>query len=90
MGKMQLEGQVVKLKKPLAIMTLRKPDDSSTEYHVAGTVRQKLVFKTRPVPVISKAAAPAGPSLCGTKRTRADEGPQSSPQGAHAGEATVC
>ena len=89
MGKMQLEGHVVQLKKPLAIMTLRKPDESSTEYHVAGTVRQKLVFKTRQVPVPVAKAAPAAPSLCGTKRTRAAEGPQASPQGAQPAEATV-
>ena len=52
MGKMMLEGEVVKLKKPLAIMSLVKEDDGAkTEYHAAGVVRQKLVFKTRPVPV---------------------------------------
>ena len=76
MGKMQIEGELVKLKKPLAIMTLVKPEDGSTEYHAAGVVRQKIVFKTRPVPIIVKAAAPAGSSLCGTKRTRADPEPE--------------
>lgn len=73
MGKMQLEGEVVKLKKPLAIMTLVKPEDGSTEYHAVGVVRQKLVFKTRPVPIIVKAAAPSGSSLVGTKRVRSEE-----------------
>ena len=58
MGRMQLEGELVKLKKPLAIMSLNKQDDGATEYHAAGVVREKLVFKTRPVPV-NKAAAPA-------------------------------
>ena len=72
MGKMQLEGEVVKLKKPMAIMTLVKPEDGTTEYHAAGIVRQKIVFKTRPVPVIAK---PTGPSLCGGKRARADPAP---------------
>ena len=74
MGKMQLEGEVVKLKKPLAIMSLVKPDDNTTEYHAAGIVRQKYVFKTRPVPVITKqASGTTGSSLVGAKRARADE-----------------
>lgn len=73
MGKMQLEGELVKLKKPLAIMSMVKPQDGSTEYHVAGVVRSKVVFKTRPVPVLAKvaaAAAAASSSVCGTKRVR--------------------
>ena len=72
MGRTQLEGEVVKLKKPLAIMSLVKPGNGSTEYHAAGVVRQKLVFKTRPVPVVSKPTGLSGPSMCGAKRTRAD------------------
>ena len=72
MGKMMLEGEVVKLKKPLAIMSLVKEDDGAkTEYHAAGVVRQKLVFKTRPVPVIVK-ATDASASVCGTKRPRVE------------------
>ena len=74
MGKMQLEGEVVKLKKPLAIMSLIKLEEGATEYHTAGVVRQKVVFKTRPVPVVvAKAAPPAAASMCGNKRMRADE-----------------
>ena len=72
MGKMQLEGEVVKLKKPLAIMSLVKPDESTTEYHAAGIVRRKIVFKTRPVPVVTKPASEAT-SLVGGKRARVDE-----------------
>ena len=49
-GKMQLEGKEVTLKKPLAIMTLVKPEDGSPEYHAAGIVRRKYVFTARPVP----------------------------------------
>ena len=71
MGRMQMEGELVKLKKPLAIMSLVKPEDGSTEYHAAGVVRSKVVFKTRPVPVITKSSSAAGSSLVGTKRTRA-------------------
>ena len=73
MGRMQLEGELVKLKKPLAIMSLVKSEDGTTEYHAAGVVREKLVFKTRPVPVTKKVAAEPAPSLVGTKRTRAEE-----------------
>lgn len=51
MGKTQLEGQRVPLKRPIAVMTLQKPDDGSREYHAVGIVRTKLVFKTRPVPL---------------------------------------
>lgn len=69
MGKMQLEGELVKLKKPLAIMSLVKPEEGAAEYHIAGVVRQKFVFKARPVPVITK---PTGPSVCGAKRARAE------------------
>lgn len=71
MGKMQLEGTEVKLKKPLAIMTLIKPDDGSTQYHTAGVVRQKLVFKTRPVPA-SRPPLPEPSTQCGSKRARVD------------------
>ena len=60
LGKMQLEGKEVKLKKPLAIMSLVKREDGTSEYHAAGVVRQKVVFKTRPVPVSRpQAAVPA-------------------------------
>lgn len=76
MGKMQLEGEVVKLKKPLAIMSLQK-DDGATEYHAAGVVRQKFVFKTRPVPVVIK-ATDSSSSVCGTKRARI-EGQENGP-----------
>ena len=56
MGKTELEGELVKLKKPLAIMSLVKPEGGHSEYHAAGIVRQKYVFKTRPVPVNVKLA----------------------------------
>ena len=77
MGKMQLEGEVVKLKKPLAIMSLVKPDDATTEYHAAGIVRQKVVFKTRAVP-INRPQAGSDVTTCGNKRMRADEPPKAS------------
>ncbi len=70
MGKMQLEGESIKLKKPLVVMSLHKGSDGTSEYHTKGVVRQKLVFKSRPVP----AARPAVLTSAGSnKRTRADE-----------------
>ncbi|KAF0731087.1 hypothetical protein Ae201684P_011701 [Aphanomyces euteiches] len=50
-----LEGKVVKLGKPMAIMRKKAIDDNSTEqtkaYTVVGIARKKLVFSTRPKPV---------------------------------------
>ena len=70
-GKNKLEGEEVKLKKPIAVMTLRKEEEGSREYHAMGIVRSKLVFKHRPVPASRPASvAQAAP---GRKRTRADE-----------------
>ena len=81
MGKQQLEGEFVKLKKPLAIMSLIKPkdpEDGPNEYHAAGVVRQKLVFRTRPVPA-SRPPLPEPSTLCGSKRARPDGDPAASP-----------
>ncbi len=57
MGKQQLEGSIVKLKKPLVVMTLQS-EEGGREYHAAGVVRQKFVFKTRPVPAVVVQVAP--------------------------------
>jgi hypothetical protein len=70
-GKNKLEGEEVKLKKPVAVMTLRKDFSGAREYHAIGIVRSKLVFKNRPIPASRPASvAQAAP---GRKRTRADE-----------------
>ena len=74
MGKMQLEGSEVKLKKPFAVTNLipGSEEGGAPEYHVVGVIRQKMVFKTRPVPA-SRPELPQKPqpALCGTKRARA-------------------
>ena len=76
MGKMQLEGQQVALKKPLAIMTLVTPEDSTKkEYHAAGVVRHKLVFRTRPVPA-SRPPLPEPSTTVGSKRARPSDATQ--------------
>jgi chromosome transmission fidelity protein 8 len=62
-GSTALVGKVVRLEKPLAVLA---PDDTvddhtvaedeSTDEHwrIVGVVRNKLVFKTRPQPIVSK------------------------------------
>ena len=51
----------------------KDPEDGPNEYHAAGVVRQKLVFKTRPIPVPRERPPPEQPALVGSKRARADE-----------------
>ena len=47
-----LQGQVAKLKKPLtAIQREGASTEGDVHYRVVGTVRRKLLFKTRPRPV---------------------------------------
>lgn len=73
MGKMQLEGKEIPLKKPLAVMSLVKPEDGSTEYHVAGVVRKKVVFRNRPAPVtVEPTTVGADRGAVGTKRMRSE------------------
>ncbi|ETW02234.1 hypothetical protein H310_05793 [Aphanomyces invadans] len=54
-----LEGKVVKLPKPMAIMRKKAKevsaddtDTTSTAYTVVGIARKKLVFNSRPKPVV--------------------------------------
>lgn len=73
MGKAQLEGEEVKLKKPIAVMALRKVDSGEREYSAVGIVRTKLVFKARPVPVVRPAlATDAAPCTVSNKRIRTE------------------
>jgi len=59
-GKQQLKGRIIKLKKPLAVMTL---EEDGKEYHVQGVVRQKFVFTKRPEPaLVPQVASPAARS----------------------------
>ncbi|EOD30499.1 hypothetical protein EMIHUDRAFT_59727, partial [Emiliania huxleyi CCMP1516] len=59
-GKGEMPGERVRLKKPLAIMSKVRPDGDvpspggsppACEYHAVGVVREKLVFNTRPTPI---------------------------------------
>ena len=50
-GYHRLEGKLVALKKPLAI--LRRPEEGASAYEVVGVVRAKYHFKNRPRALIS-------------------------------------
>jgi len=64
-----LEGKIVTLQKPLAVLhragSRSGPEDAEemdveeskqTSYEMIGLVRRKIVFATRPMPVVSPAA----------------------------------
>ncbi|RZF38588.1 hypothetical protein LSTR_LSTR010921 [Laodelphax striatellus] len=61
-GHQLLYGKVVNLENPLAVLHRnRKPSDSDktqTEYIVKALVKKKLLFKTRPKPIISNLPKP--------------------------------
>ncbi|XP_054288233.1 chromosome transmission fidelity protein 8 homolog [Macrosteles quadrilineatus] len=47
-----LYGKAVTLEKPFAVLE-KSSDSNSTEYIVKALVKQKLLFKTRPKPIIA-------------------------------------
>ena len=57
-----LTGSFVKLDKPLAVMEKKTSsaeemdcdDQAQTSYEITALVRKKLIFKTRPKPIVSK------------------------------------
>ncbi|OQR83745.1 chromosome transmission fidelity protein 8-like isoform X2 [Achlya hypogyna] len=54
-GNHLLEGKITKLVKPMAIMRKEgsKDDGPGTAYTVVGIARKKLIFNTRPKPVLT-------------------------------------
>ncbi|XP_067118662.1 chromosome transmission fidelity protein 8 homolog [Centruroides vittatus] len=48
-----LFGKVVELQKPFAILK-RERTETSTEYAVTAVIRRKVLFRTRPKPIVSK------------------------------------
>lgn len=58
-GYHQLEGSVVALKKPLAVMQKVRDAAGGAELEVVGVIRKKLWFKNRPKALISKPDARA-------------------------------
>jgi len=56
-GKHQLEGRLVSIKKPFAVLKKRcAPEGEESDsacYDVIGVIRQKLHFKSRPKPLVA-------------------------------------
>lgn len=47
-----LHGKEAKFDKPLAVLEKSKTNDGQTEYLVKAIITKKLLFKTRPKPII--------------------------------------
>lgn len=63
-----LEGKLVTLQKPLAVLHRAQPnEDDGTSYDMIGLVRRKIVFAKRPMPVINAAAVKQGMEAGGAK-----------------------
>ena len=70
-GKVSIEGEEFKLKKPLAVMSLNKAADGTREYRALGVVRHKVIFRRRPLPIHNGGrAAAAAPMTEANKRQR--------------------
>ncbi|VDP88469.1 unnamed protein product [Echinostoma caproni] len=53
-----LFGKLIAMEKPF-VVTKKSQNNGHTEYHVVGVVRKKLIFKTRPRPIILSGPKPA-------------------------------
>ncbi|KAJ1858131.1 hypothetical protein GGH12_001720 [Coemansia sp. RSA 1822] len=47
-GVHRVQGSLVKLKKPLAVLKKRVADDGSISYDIEAVVKEKFLFKLRP------------------------------------------
>lgn len=47
-------GKEVAMDKPYAVLEKKVPDKTGSEYVVKAIVRRKLLFKTRPKPIVSQ------------------------------------
>jgi hypothetical protein len=51
----KLQGEVVKLKKPFAVLEKKhNPGSTETEYEIVAVLRKKYVFATRPQPLVDE------------------------------------
>lgn len=48
-----LNGKIQNLEKPIAVIEREKIDDNNTEYKIEAIITKKILFKTRPKPIIS-------------------------------------
>lgn len=48
-----LYGKVVQLEKPFAVLMKQAADPAGTRYAVTALIKTKLLFKTRPKPIIT-------------------------------------
>lgn len=55
LGHHVLNGKEVKMEQPMAVIE-KVTDDSKTQYKVKAVVKKKLIFKSRPKPIISNVA----------------------------------
>ncbi|XP_017779894.1 PREDICTED: chromosome transmission fidelity protein 8 homolog [Nicrophorus vespilloides] len=51
-GNHLMYGKESKMEKPLAMLRRVKSDETGAEYHVNAIIRQKILFKTRPKPIV--------------------------------------
>ena len=49
----RLEGQIVKLKKPFAVLQKKKTTEE-TAHEIVAIIRQKYLFSTRPQPIVNE------------------------------------
>lgn len=52
-GKQVLEGSMLQLKKPQAVLSKRR-EEPQTHYEVVGVIRRKVSFTARPTPLIER------------------------------------
>lgn len=50
-----LFGKEVKFEKPLALLEKKQTAESCTEYTVRSIITKKILFKTRPKPIVAQA-----------------------------------
>lgn len=55
LGHHVLSGKEVKLEQPMAVIE-KEANDGKTQYKVKAVVKKKLLFKSRPKPIISNVA----------------------------------
>jgi len=52
-----LHGKVQELEKPLVVITKENdnvPDENNVRYGVTAVIKKKLIFKTRPKPIVGE------------------------------------